>query len=143
MKNASALRGTRRAHNRPVNEKTEALKQRTKQFALDVIGFVRALPDTEPARTIRPQLIRASTGAAANYRATCRARSRAEFVARIGVALEEADESVFWLNFVARAGLDETPEQKSLLGEARELLAIFIASAKTASANRKHGPDGH
>ena len=83
-----------------MNEKAEALKKRTKRFALDVLAFVRTLPGTDEAKIIARQLIRSATGVGANYRATCRSRSKAEFVARIGVALEEADESAFWLEII-------------------------------------------
>lgn len=76
----------------------EALKARTKQFALRVLGLFRALPKTEEARIVGRQLFKSGTSIAANYRAACRARSKAEFVARIGVVVEEAEEAVFGSN---------------------------------------------
>jgi four helix bundle protein len=74
-----------------MNEQAEALKKRTKQFALDILTFVRTLPATEEAKVVGRQLIRSATGVGANYRATCRSRSHAEFIARIGCNLESAN----------------------------------------------------
>jgi four helix bundle protein len=93
-----------------VNEQAELLKKRTKQFALDGIALLRTLPRSAEARSIGEQLIRSATGTAANYRAACRSRSDAEFVARIGVALEEADEAALWVEIITDAGLSRTTE---------------------------------
>ena len=79
------------------NPKADELKFRTKRFALDVLSFRRTLPATDEAADIGRQLSRSATGVAANYRAACRSRSDAEFAARVGVVLEEADESAFWM----------------------------------------------
>ena len=123
-----------RMHPRPgMNEHAEALKQRTKQFALDVLALTRTLPETDEARTIARQLIRSGTGVGANYRATCRARSRAEFVARVGVALEEADESGFWLEVLTEGRISISNRALELLEEANQLSAILAASSITAS----------
>jgi four helix bundle protein len=84
-----------------MNEQAEELKDRTRKFAIDVLLFARGIPDTDEGRIIGRQLIRAGTGVGANYRAVCRSRSRAEFIAKIGVALEEADESAFWLEVIS------------------------------------------
>src|SRR5512147_1719892 len=111
------------------------MKRRTKQFALDTLRFVSGQPPTESARSIRQQLIRAATAVGANYRAACRSRSRAEFIARIGVALEEADESAFWLEILVESGMAKAPTAAALLREADELSAIFAASSITARAN--------
>jgi four helix bundle protein len=116
-----------------MNEQAEALKKRTKGFTLDVLAFVRTLPGTDEAREIGRQLIRSGTGVGANYRATCRSRSRAEFVARIGVALEEADESAFWLEIVTEGRIATGKRAFELLDEANQLSAILAASSITAS----------
>jgi four helix bundle protein len=83
--------------------KPEALRERTKQFAISIIKLFRVLPRTEEARVIGRQVLRSSTSVAANYRAVCRARSKAEFVAKMGVVVEEADETVFWLELLVDA----------------------------------------
>ena len=115
-----------------MNQLAEDLKKRTKQFALDVIRFVRTLPPTDEARTIGRQLLRSGTGVASNYRSACRARSRAEFAARLGVALEESDESGLWLELLIDSGICRTSAAHRLLQEANELSAIFAASCITA-----------
>ena len=120
-----------------MNEKTEALKARTKKFALDVLALARSLPATDEARSVGRQLIRAGTGVGANYRAVCRSRSDPEFVARIGVALEEADESAFWLEIITETGMVAGSQPASLLDEANQLTAIFAASSITASGGLK------
>jgi four helix bundle protein len=114
------------------NPKAEELKARTKRFALDVLSFRRTLPATDVATDIGRQLSRAATGVAANYRAACRSRSDAEFAARIGVVLEEADESAFWLEILTADGISKRQEAVGLLDEANQLTAIFAASSITA-----------
>jgi len=116
-----------------MNEKAEALKKRTKRFTLDILEFVRTLPRTDEAREIGRQLIRSGTGVGANYRATCRSRSQAEFVARIGVALEEVDESAFWLEVITEGAIAKDKKAFELLDEASQLSAILAASSITAS----------
>ena len=120
-----------------MNPEAEALKQRSKQFALDVIALVRTLQGGAEARSIGDQLIRSATGPAANYRAACRSRSDAEFVARIGVALEEADESALWLEIATDAGLTRTTEAFRLLDEANQLSAVFARSRLTSIEGMK------
>ena len=110
----------------------EELRQRTKQFAIRAIRLFRALPRTEEARVIGRQLLRAATSVAANYRAVCRARSRAEFIAKMGVVLEEADESSFWLELLCDAEIVEKSKLKALMEEAEELTRIFHSSIQTA-----------
>src|ERR1700690_2787194 len=78
----------------------EALKARTKDFALRILRLYRSLPRTDEARILGKQLLRSSTSIGANYRAACRGRSRAEFIAKLGIVLEEADETVFWLELL-------------------------------------------
>ena len=110
----------------------EDLKRRTKAFALRIIRLVEALPSTSTARVIGNQLLRAGTSVEANYRAACRARSQAEFIARIGVVEEEADECVYWLELLIEATVLPVVEAQDLLTEATELTAIFAASGRTA-----------
>jgi four helix bundle protein len=108
------------------------LRARTKQFALRVVRLYRALPAKEEARVLGKQLLRSGTSVGANYRAACRARSKAEFIAKLGIVLEEADESVFWLELIEETGLVGPDKLRSLLNEAEELTAIFVASLRTA-----------
>ena len=117
--------------------RTADLKVRTKQFALRVMKLIDALPRTIQGRAIANQIIRSATSVAANYRAACRARSRAEFVAKIGVVEEEADESCFWLELIIDSGLLTQERILPLLTEAGELVAIMAASRKSAIGNRK------
>jgi four helix bundle protein len=110
----------------------EELKKRSKLFALRVIRLFRHLPKTDESRVIGRQLLRSSTSVAANYRAACRARSKAEFVAKIGVVVEEADETVFWLELLVDAEIVPAKRMEDLLREAKEVLTIFAASQRTA-----------
>ena len=114
------------------NPKADELKARTKRFALDVLSFRRTLPVTDEAADIGRQLSRSATGVAANYRAACRSRSDAEFAARIGIVLEEADESALWLEILTEDNLSKGPQAVVLLNEANQLTAIFAASSITA-----------
>jgi len=113
----------------------DELKLRTKQFALRVIKLVAALPKTIEGRAIANQLVRCGTSVAANYRAACRARSRSEFIAKMGVVLEEADETQLWLELIIESKLLPLKRVDPLLEEATELVAIFVASRKSASSN--------
>ncbi|PYK50236.1 MAG: four helix bundle protein [Verrucomicrobia bacterium] len=113
------------------------LKARTKQFALRVIKLVDALPRTIQGRAVANQIIRSATSVAANYRAACRARSRAEFIAKIGVVEEEADETAFRLELIIDSALLTQTRVRPLLTEAGELVAIMAASRKSALGNRK------
>jgi four helix bundle protein len=114
------------------NPKADELKTRTTRFALDILSFRRTLPATDDAADIGRQLSRAATAVAANDRSSCRSRSDAEFAARIGVVLDEADESAFWLEIVTEDGLSKLPQAFRLLDEANPLTAIFAASSITA-----------
>ena len=117
--------------------RTADLKARTKQFALRMMKMVDALPRTIQGRAIAKQIIRSATSVAANYRAACRARSRAEFIAKIGIVEEEADESCFWLELIIDSGLLTEDRIRPLLSEAGELVAIMAASRKSAIGNRQ------
>lgn len=110
----------------------EQLRERTKRFAIRIVRLFRSLPKTEEARIIGKQALRSGTSVAANYRAVCRARSKAEFIARIGVVVEEADETVFWLELLVETAIVSQARMNGLLTEANELLAIFAASQRTA-----------
>jgi len=111
------------------------LKNRTKQFALRIIKIVDALPKTTTGRAIGNQLVRSGTSVGANYRAACRGRSKAEFLSKLGIVLEESDECEFWLELIIEAGLiNERAEP--LLQEACELTAIFAKSFYTARKNK-------
>jgi four helix bundle protein len=121
-----------------MSEQAEVLKARTMRFALDVCGLIRLLPAWEPGPTVCHQLAKASTSVAFNYRASCRARSHAEFTAKIGTVAEESDESLGWLEFIEAAELIAgSADLPRLAAEARGLLAIFSASFGTARHKRK------
>jgi four helix bundle protein len=115
---------------------SKELKDRTKRFAVNIIVLCRELPPTLDGRRIGQQLIDSGTSVAANYRSACRARSRAEFVAKLGVVLEESDESLFWLELMVDAKLVQLVRVERLLKEADELTAIFTAALKTAKGGR-------
>ncbi|MGH9941625.1 MAG: four helix bundle protein [Pyrinomonadaceae bacterium] len=112
------------------------LKLRTKRFSLRVIKLVGALPRNVEGRAIGNQLVRSGTSVGANYRAACRGRSKAEFISRLGVVEEEADESAFWMEMIIDSGLMEQKLVEPLLKEANELVAIITASRITASKNK-------
>jgi four helix bundle protein len=115
----------------------EDLKRRTKQFALRVIKLVDALPKTAAGRAIGGQLVRSGTAVGANYRAACRGRSKAEFIAKLGVVEEEADECGYWLELIIEAGLVKPELVNPLLQEANELTAIIASSRITANRKRE------
>ena len=115
----------------------ENLKERTKQFALRVLKLVEALPDTVQGRAVGGQLIRAGTSVGANYRAACRGRSKAEFIAKLGTVEEEADESAFWLELIIEGALLKAKLVQPLLDEANELTRIMACSRITARAKPK------
>ena len=110
------------------------LKARTKTFALRIIKLTRAIPKCDDAgRVIAKQIVRSGTSVAANYRASCRARSQAEFVSKIGAVEEEADETALWLELLIESGIMPAKKLSALLEEANALTAIMAASRKTAS----------
>ncbi len=111
----------------------EELIKRTKNFAHRCVKLAMALPETALGKHLRGQVIRCSTSVAANYRATCLSQSKASFVAKISIVLEETDESAFWLEFIIDENLLKDNLVKPLLQEAEELTAIFASSRKTAS----------
>lgn len=120
-----------------MSHQSEVLKERTMLFALSVLRLIDKFSDTPGARVIAFQLAKCSTSVGANYRAACNARSRAEFIAKLGTVVEEADESVYWLEIVNRLHLVPGPEATTALQEAIELRAIFSRSSGTARANSR------
>ncbi|WP_194767790.1 four helix bundle protein [Tamlana sp. I1] len=115
----------------------EALKNRTKIFAHNCIKITGQFPNNYLANHIKGQLIRCSTSVAANYRATCIAQSKASFISKISIVIEEVDESNFWIEFALDENLIQKESVECILKESRELTAIFMASRKTASINRQ------
>lgn len=113
------------------------LKARTKSFGLRILKLVDALLATPQGRAVANRIIRSGTSVGANYRAACRARSRAEFIAKIGVVEEEANETAFWLELIIESGLLKKEMVRPLLVEAGELVAIMAASRKSGIANRQ------
>jgi four helix bundle protein len=119
-----------------MNSKALELQERTRAFASAVIKFCDGLPQHAAVRSIVDQLLDSAGSTDSNYRATCRARSPDEFIAKIGVAAEEADESKGWLQLLVSSNLATTEQAGPLIQEADELTAIFVASRKTAELNR-------
>jgi four helix bundle protein len=110
----------------------EELRDRTRKFAVDVVKLFRSLPRSTDAQVLGKQVLRSGTSVAANYRAACRGRSRAEFVAKLGIVAEEADETVFWLELIADCAIVSRGAMQNLILESKELCAISSASQKTA-----------
>ena len=110
----------------------EQLRTRTKEFALRIIRRYKTLPTAGEGQVIGKQLLRCGTSVGANYRAACRSRSRAEFAAKIGIVVEEADESMYWMELLIEAGTVNAEKMAELQKEAKELAAIFTASRQTA-----------
>ncbi len=120
----------------------DELKDRTRNFALRVLRVVRSLPSSVEGRTIAGQLLRSATSVAANYRAVCRARSRREFLSKLAVVIEEADEAAFWLEFLVDARLLPGAKMHDLVSEANQLVAIFNASRTTAKKGCRSASNG-
>ncbi len=120
------------------NEKmtSDKLKLRTKNFAVEIVKYYRNLPKTEEAKIIGKQLLRSATSIAANYRAVCRARSDAEFFAKLSIVVEEADETLLWLEIIIESELIKDDKTKQLYQEALEILSIMAASRKTMKLNK-------
>lgn len=117
--------------------KQNDLKDRSKKFALRILKLVDTLPNTLSARTIGGQLVRSGTSVPANYRAACRGRSNAEFIAKMGIVEEETDESAFWIEMLVGAGIVKAELVSELLDEAGQLTAIWVASIKTAWGGKR------
>ena len=111
-----------------------AIKARTKKFVLDSISFYQTLPKTEEARIIGRQFIRSASSVGANYRATCRSRSKAEFYAKLSIVVE-ADETAFWIEILTESQITNSEKAQPLLKEINEILAIVAKARKTVSNN--------
>jgi len=118
-------------------EQFAPLRERGFKFGVDIVSLCRELPHSWDARLMAAQLFRAGTAVGANYQAASRGRSDREFIAKLGVVVEEADESVFWLRLLLATDTHAGAATRRLLREAEELLRIFSASLRTAKANRK------
>jgi four helix bundle protein len=116
---------------------TNEMKARTKSFALRIIKLVEALPSNRTADVISRQLVRSGTSVAANYRAACRAKSNADFIAKMGTVEEEADESSFWLEVIIESGLMKEELVKDLKDEADQIVAIMVSSINTARGHKR------
>ena len=115
-------------------DKHQELRRRTKDFALRIMRMCRTIPSTRETNIINNQILRSATGVAANYRAVGLARSKAEFISKLGIVIEEADETVFWLELLSDSGIIPASKLRELMAEGNELVAIFIASRKTAKS---------
>lgn len=115
----------------------EDLKLRTKKFALRVIKLVQALPRSEAVRVIGNQMLRSGTAVSANYRAACRARSKAEFIDKVGIVVEEADESCLWLELLIESELMKFSLVEDLLKEGKELTAIMYSTRNSTIKNKE------
>src|SRR5438477_12947339 len=112
------------------------LKNRTKAFALRVLKLADAVPKTTAGRALASQIVRSGTSVAANYRAACRARSTSDFIAKMGIVEEEADETLFWLELLEESDLVSVAKLPAIKKEADEIVAITVTSIKTARRNR-------
>lgn len=115
----------------------DEFKRRTKKFALDVIRLVESLQPGYAGQVLGRQLLRSATSVGANYRASCRAKSAADFIAKMGIVEEEADECMYWMELLGETQLVQPEKLQSLMIEADELVAITVASIKTAKENKK------
>ena len=111
---------------------SDEFKKRTKAFALRIIHLVDSLPRSRTAGIIGGQLLRAGTSVGTNYRAACRAKSSADFIAKMGIVEEESDESAYWMELLIEAGIMKGSRVSGLLSEANEILSMVIASIKTS-----------
>ncbi|MEW5766212.1 MAG: four helix bundle protein [bacterium] len=114
----------------------EELRRRTKRFALRIIKLVTVLPKTREADVVGRQVLKCGTSVGANYREATRARSKADFISKIGIVEQEADETLYWLELLAESNIMDPTRLDALITEARELLAIFVSSGKTAKKER-------
>ncbi len=116
----------------------EKFKERTQSFALRVIRLVEALPKKNlTAEVIGKQLLRSGTSVGANYRAACRAKSTAELITKLNITLEEADESLYWMELIVKANLMDSNKLQSLMKEANEIVSMLVSSLKTLRAKPK------
>ncbi len=111
---------------------SEELRQRTKAFALRIIKLSESMPKSQAGYVIAKQVLRSGTSVGANYRAVCRARSRADFVSKLGIVVEEIDETLFWLELIVDAGFLPSSRMEAIINEANQLTSIFVAARKTS-----------
>ena len=116
---------------------SDALRTRTRAFALRVIRLAESLPDTPTARVIRNQMLRCGSSVGANYRAACRAKSKPDFVSKMGTVEEEADETIYWMELLIDTGIVNRNRMADLMSEADQILSIAIASIKTAKRHQQ------
>lgn len=114
----------------------QEMKNRTKEFAIRIVRIFKALPKSYDAKVIGGQLLRSGTSVAANYRAVCRARTKKEFISKLRIVLEEADETQFWLELLQDCGYIKPQKLSAILDESGELVAIFTASLITAQQRK-------
>jgi four helix bundle protein len=114
----------------------QLFKRRTQDYALRIIRLATALPNHAPCRVVGGQLLRAGTSVGANYRAACRAKSRADFISKMGTVEEECDESLYWMEILIRAEFLSEKRAASLMQEGHELLALTVSSINTARRNQ-------
>ncbi len=119
------------------SDRDRDLKERSRAFALRIIKLVERLPPTQTTKVIGNQLLRSGTSVAANYRAACRARSTAEFLAKLGIVEEETDESIFWMELLVQSGAVDHHLVADLIREGNELCAIWVASINTARKRKR------
>ncbi|MBX3294902.1 MAG: four helix bundle protein [Acidobacteria bacterium] len=112
------------------------MKRRTKQFALRVMNLVEGLPETNAGRVIGRQLLRSATSVGANYRAACRAKSTADFIAKLAIVEEEADESMYWMELLIESGQVKENLLTDLLDECNQIVSIIVSSIKTSKQRR-------
>jgi four helix bundle protein len=122
--------------NRGKDMNQEEMKQRTKLFALGIIQLVESLPKERTAEVLGRQLLRSGISVVSNYRSACRAKSIADFISKMGIVEEEADESLYWMELLIEAGIEVSVKMDALMKEAGELLAITVASIKTARKSK-------
>ncbi len=115
----------------------ENLKQRTKRFALRIIRLVESLPETKISNVIGHQILRSGTSIAANYRASCLAKSKRDFINKLKIVEEEADETIFWLELLEESGVFPITKLLTIKQEACEIFSIVVASIKTTRKNQK------
>jgi four helix bundle protein len=118
-----------------MNPQPAELRSRTKKFAVRIMRLCDVIPTSPSGRAVAAQLVRSGMSVGANYRAACRGRSRAEFIAKLGIVVEEADETQYWLELLAETGLIKLSQLTPLMKEAGELVAIFTAGQRTAKQN--------
>jgi four helix bundle protein len=117
--------------------KQNYLRERTKTFALQIIKLVEGLPRGRTADVLGRQLLEAGTSVGANYRAACRAKSPADFISKMGIVEEEADETIYWMELLVLSGLVQKSDITNLLDEANQILAMTVSSIKTARTRKK------